>query len=295
MIIGELLSLYPFLNPEQDETLPIPMLIEGKWELVNYSVDRVELTSEWMGSPLVAFGLIPSEDVPSAPPLLLFKGSTYPADDGFGLSLMTDLNPFTAVGNYGFRLGKEKIAKWLEKYTSQANAIIYGKSLGGALAWQTALEFPEFTEKVLTYGAPGLSSSDLKRCHQLDEENQLPPIHLFCQENDPVPSVDHMAGRGLHYYRVLGKHRRSGVAAHADMYSTHEASTVIRINPHREAKQWQRRGLTILRQIASFTIFPIMILGYGIAMLITQTIKFLGSRIIYQILRPQLSRDASQF
>lgn len=290
MIIGELLSLYPFLNPEQDDTLSVPALVKGKWELVSYSVDRIELTSQWIGSPLVAFGLIPSEGFPSAPPLLLFKGTTYPADDGFGLSVLADLNPFATVGNYGFRLGQEKIGNWLEKYTSQANVIIYGKSLGGALAWQTALSFPEFTDKVMTYGAPGLSSSDLKRCHQLAEKDQLPSIHLFCQENDPVTSVDHVATRGIHYYRVLGKHRRRGVAAHADMYSTHEVSAVIRINPHREARQWQRRALTILRAIASFTIFPVLILVYGIAALITQTIKFLGNRSICQI-RPQLSRE----
>ncbi len=78
----------------------------------------------------MAFGLIPNER--SSPPLLLFKGTTYPTDDGCMLGLLTDLNPFASVGKYAFKIGKNKISKWLENHTSQSRARIYGKSLGSA-------------------------------------------------------------------------------------------------------------------------------------------------------------------
>jgi hypothetical protein len=272
MIIGDLLSLYPFLSPEQDEILSVPTEIEGKWKLVEYSVDRIPLTPDWMGSPLMAFGLIPKKSN-LVPPLLLFKGTTYPTDEGFGLSLMTDINPFGAVGKYGFNLGKNKISKWLKTNTVQSKAKIYGKSLGGALAWQTALHFPAQVDKVATFGAPGLTSADLRRLQRLKKENNLPLINMFCQEKDPVIAVDHVASSGIHYYQVVGKHSRKGIGAHADMYSTHEKSTIIRLDPNQEKRRWMRLGMTITRQIASLTLFPLLISLYETQIAVVQTGK----------------------
>lgn len=284
MIIGELLSLYPFLNPEQDENLSVPTLVNGKWELINYRVDRLPLTPDWMGSPLVAFGLIP--ETPSAPPLLLFKGTTYPTDDGFVLSLLTDINPFGAVGKYGFKLGKKKISSWLDAQTGTLKAKIYGKSLGGSLAWQTSLRFPEQVEKAMTYGAPGLGFKDLKRCQQLEHENKLPIIHFYCQKNDSVPAVNRVAKSGIQYYKTLGKHARKGVLSHADMYSTHEISIILKLDPHHESKRWLRIGLTALQIFASLFIFPVCAAIYAVKIISVQTLKFLKNAIFIKIKKP---------
>lgn len=261
MLIGDLLSLYPFLGPEQGEQLFVPIQIEQKWQFVEYTVDRLPFTPDWMGSPLVAFGLTPKNN--SAPPLLLFKGTTYPTDDGFGLSLLTDINPFASVGKYGFKLGEKIISSWLKEHTAYAKAKLYGKSLGGALAWQTALGYPEYIEKTMTYGAPGFCSADLKRCRQLEEQQMFPSIDMFYQENDPVAIVDKIANSGIQYYMVLGKHCRQGIAAHADIYSTHEMSSIIRLNPHEKTKRWARFAITLCRIIASISIFPFLISLYG--------------------------------
>jgi pimeloyl-ACP methyl ester carboxylesterase len=233
-------------------------------------VDNLPFTPEWMGSPLVAFGLTSKVNI--APPLLLFKGTTYPTDDGFGLSLVTDINPFASVGKYGFKLGEKKISTWLKAHTTHAKARVYGKSLGGALAWQTALGYPSHVEKCMTYGAPGFRSVDLKRCKQLEEQKALPPIYMFYQENDPVAIVDEMANSGIHYM-VLGKHCRKGVAAHADIYSTHEISSIIRLKPHEQTSRWLRFTMTMSRLIASISLFPLLISICGAKIALIQTGK----------------------
>jgi hypothetical protein len=141
MIIGDLLSLYPFLGPKSGEEIHVPVRVNGSWQLVPYESEVIELTPKWMGSPLVAVGLIPKNRDEGHPPLLLFKGTTYPTDDGFSLSLITDLTPLTSVGASAFHLARDKLAAWLETHASQQKAVIYGKSLGGAQAWRTACTF----------------------------------------------------------------------------------------------------------------------------------------------------------
>jgi pimeloyl-ACP methyl ester carboxylesterase len=277
MIIGDLLSLYPFLSPEQNETLRVPVFSDGKWQLIDYKVDRIPLTPQWMGSPLVAFGLIPQ--TASAPPLLLFKGTTYPTDDGFLLSLIVDINPFASVGNYGFKWGEKTISEWLNKHVAASKVMIYGKSLGGALARQAALRFTAQVGRVMAFGAPGLFSTELKRYQQLEKEKQLPIIDLFCQENDPVTAVDHMADSGIHYYKVLGKHARWGVFAHADMYSTHEESAVLRLDPKKEERCWIHISMTLARMVASILIFPVLIFLSGMTIVMTQTLHLLNRQI----------------
>lgn len=277
MIIGDLLSLYPFLSPEQNETLRVPVLVDGKWQLIEYKVDRLSLTPAWVGSPLVAFGLVPQ--TASAPPLLLFKGTTYPTDDGFLLSLIVDINPFASVGDYGFKLGEKIISNWLNKHAAASKAIIYGKSLGGALARQAALSFTAQVDRVMAFGAPGLFSSELKRYMQLEKEKKLPAIHLFCQENDPVPAIDQMVNSGIHYYKVLGKHARRGVFAHADMYSTHEVSAILHLDPKKKESRWLHISMTITRMLASIFVFPVLIFFSGMTIVMTQTLHLLNRQV----------------
>ncbi len=52
MIIGELLAFYSFLGPDHGEKLQVPVIFrEGddeKWQFIEYTVDRIELTPHWM-------------------------------------------------------------------------------------------------------------------------------------------------------------------------------------------------------------------------------------------------------
>lgn len=283
MIIGDLLSLYPFLGPERGEVLNVPVQIDGEWQLVAYEVEQILLTPSWMGSPLEASGLKP-KDNDAAPPLLLFKGTTYPTDRGFGLSLITDLNPAASVGSYAFRTGKKKIDAWLEKHAGKNKAIIFGKSLGGAQAWRTALYHPDKVEKVMAYGAPGLSLRDVKRWNRvLKNSPEHPEINVFCQKGDPVPYFERAVKKGFNYYQVLGEKSRKGVLAHADMYSTHERSIIIRMDKSEIAQKWRRVGLSCFRAVLSVLIFPIFILAHAAQTAVKKFVRLIDHHIIKKI------------
>lgn len=282
MIIGDLLSLYPFLGPENGEKLEVPTRVNGAWQLATYHVEKIELTPHWMGSPLVAVGLKPQDSEMS--PLLLFKGTTYPTDKGFGLSLLTDLNPLASVGDYAFRMGRKKIQAWLDTHADKKKAIVYGKSLGGAQAWRTALKFPKKVKKVMAYGAPGLSSSDIEQSNQVFKSSKdTPEINVFCQKGDRVPYYDKVA-KGFNYFKVMGDKSRKGMLAHADMYSTHEKSLIIRMDETRIEKKWRRTGLTILRLILSIFMFPLLILGHAAQTAIKKFVRLIDNHVVKKIL-----------
>lgn len=259
VVIGDLLSLIPFLRPQDNEKFLVPVRIEDKWELIEYTVDRIELTPGWMGSPLVAYGLRPSD--PKLPPLLLFKGTTYPTDEGASLSFLTDINPFGSVGSYAFSIGKDKIQKWLAANTSEKKAVIYGKSLGGAQAWRTAIHFPDHVDKVMAYGAPGFSPWEQRELnHMIDQqtllEKESPQINIFCQTNDPVPYSDLASKRGVNYYEIVPERIQDNlVGAHAFMYSTQKKSAIVRMEPQVIGNLWKRTAVTIARLAGSLLFF----------------------------------------
>ncbi|MFI5343291.1 MAG: hypothetical protein ACHQUC_03625 [Chlamydiales bacterium] len=280
-IIGDLLALYPFLRPVDGNALNVPLKIDGKWQLVKYHVEKIELTPKWMGSPIVAYGLNPQEKA-SSPPILLFKGTTYPTDKGFSLSLLTDINPFATVGSYAFSLGKEKIKKWLDLQTKEENrALIFGKSLGGAHSWRTALHFPDQVAKVMAYGAPGFSSNELNKLgKRLESHSSSPEINLFCQKNDPVPFFDRAAEKGVNYYELLSGSPFDGVLAHAHMYSTHETSTIIRNEAFHKKHKWKRIVLSLLRATVSMVAFPVFLSLHVIYQAIKQTVKLIKKAVM---------------
>lgn len=266
VIIGDLLSVFPFLRPQDGEKFLVPVRIDSKWALVEYTVDRIELTPKWMGSPLVAYGLHSSN--PSASPMLVFKGTTYSTDEGAGLSFLTDINPFGSVGAYAFSIGKQKIQKWLEECTSNKKAVIYGKSLGGAQAWRTAINFPGKVDKVMAYGAPGFSPWERRQLYQATEQHPEMKLNFIGQTNDPVPYSDFVAGKGVNYYEVVGEKIQSNlIAAHAHMYSTQKKNFIMRMEPQAIANPWKRAAVTIAR----LTISLFFVVG-----LVVHTIKTIG-------------------
>ncbi len=267
MIIGDLLALLPFLNLTSESTIKIPLRLGDPktWEYPLYAIEPLFLTPSWMGSPITAFGLTPHDNSIAAPPLILFKGTTYPSDKGFGLSLLTDLTPFESVGSYVYSMGKETIKSWLESHAKNQKAIVIGKSLGGIVASMVAMDFYAFIEKVISYGAPGFSSQDLNKFYRIFDEvkknnEPFPETHAFYQKNDPVLFCDFPVDRGIHYYLVVGSKIRKGVLAHADMYSTHIQSMILKIDPSKESFRIFRIATTTLRAGLSFFAFPFILM-----------------------------------
>ncbi len=262
VLVADLLSLYPFLGPKENEELKVPLWLDGKWQLITYQTEPIRLTPKWMGSSMMAFGLNPIGNE-KAPPLLLFKGTTYLTDKGFSLSLLADLNPFASVGTYSFYMGKGTIKAWFDKQKHKAN--VYGKSLGGAQSLRCVLNFPEKVEKVMTIGSPGFHSRDLKAWDRIIQTHphDHPQIHMVSQMHDIIPLVDNVADSpGVSYYQVIGERPQKGVIAHAGMAVTNTRSVIIRLDPSLEAKKTQRYVLTFLKVVISPLAFTVLLLGH---------------------------------
>lgn len=181
LVIGRILAIYPFLEPIG--TIDVPVCINGAWEVVSYAIERVELSWPSLGSPLTAFGLT----APSYPSLLLLMGTAPPAISGHLLSLWTDFVPGAAVGELAFVLfAKKRIQEWFEK--QQGPVILYGQSLGAALALQTVCAFEGKVDSIHAYCPPGLYARTWKRYKGKAK------VSLYWHKNDIVPLV----GRGFH-------------------------------------------------------------------------------------------------
>lgn len=157
-MIGNVLALYTFLKPEKGEPLEVPLFVNGMWEKELYTIDTLQLTPNWMGSPVIAYGLNPAG---KNPPLLLFKGTSYPTDQGFYLQILADLNPFRSIGAYLFSIGKKPIKQWLQNAGGKAR--LYGTSLGGALCEHTVIHYPDLIDKVFAFNCPALMGFELSQ------------------------------------------------------------------------------------------------------------------------------------
>lgn len=254
LIINELLALYPFLGPKKEEQIFVPFFFEGKLQLIDYSVDTIQLTPSYMGSPIKAVGLKPLNL--EFPAIVINKGTTYFADYGCSLSLLTDLNPFAGVGAYLFWLfAKPRYEKWLkENTTKEVKAIVIGKSLGGALSMFVGTYLPEYVQRVFTTGAPGMHGRDVEVWNKLGDAR--PKADAFVQEDDLIPFVDAIATEGVNFYKVLGERETKGIFSHAMVFSTQKESLIMKLDPSEHLE-------SIKRKISGLFKNPVCLVGFS--------------------------------
>jgi pimeloyl-ACP methyl ester carboxylesterase len=220
--LRNLISYYPYFVPEQGEKISLPM---GASRFnVTYTVELIELTPSYLGSPITAYGLVP-ERGKKAPPILLFKGTTYPADDGFYLSLLTDINPYGSVGMLAFQMGKEKIETWLQERTKECKAEVMGVSLGGCLSLQTASQYPEYIKAVHAFNSPGITFDEVDAWQQSRQEK--PEVNVYLQDGDPVSSsVGRCFAPDWKIHGVFAP-ATDPIQAHASTYTAHPEAFII--------------------------------------------------------------------
>jgi hypothetical protein len=252
IVFGHILTIYPFLEP-QTKILKIPQKNAKQYELVDYNIERLELTPPWLGSPLTAFGLTPNEV--SGPSLLLFMGTPQFTASGALLSLWSDVAPGCSVGEFVFRLfAKKKIASWLNKV--EGDVKVYGKSLGGSLGILTACTFPEKIAELHAYSPPApfgrvLQSYDL----QQKEKKKSPQICIYWQANDFIP----LFGSGFHkdwtiLYLVPEK-KQNWFLAHIRSVPALNYLKVYYADPAIKNRKILRKALILLSQFLMVPIF----------------------------------------
>lgn len=253
-LIGHLLAYYTFFDPPNGDQLSIPLQQDGQWMQKAYTLEKMYLTPAWMGTPVTAFGL----KADNAPPLLLFKGTGYPSDDGFVLGILADVNPFASVGAYPFMMGKKLLHNWLVCEVAAAGnkkARVYGLSLGGALTERAAIEFPELIATANAYCPPAMLGYELARWNKQQAANPhlMPKVNVFVQENDIVPLAGTSRGKDWNVYRVLGKKPPFFLLAHIKSFIGMDNHLTLRDKSSR--KSFYEHFIYILHLIVSLPLF----------------------------------------
>lgn len=256
--IGNLLAIYPFLDPQEGEILSVPLKVDSAWHLKEYSVGKIPLTPNFFPSPMYAFVLTPLDE--QMPPILLFKGTTYPTDDGFFISILSDLNPFASVGEYAFRMGKVKLKQWLDaSTTSNRKARVYGMSLGGSLSLQTAIAFPSQIEQVHAYSPPALSHRNIRDWQETTSDK--PEVFVYCNEGDFVPQFGMGWAEDWNVMDVIALEEYNPILSHCRIFTAEDVILMER-NVGRDHESFTRRFFSTLQMIASLPIFCLLALVF---------------------------------
>jgi hypothetical protein len=251
MLLGNLLSFYAFTDPKEGEKVFVPQKSEKGWVLVEYQVELIELTPEWMGEPITAIGLKPKT---SANSLLLFQGTPLPGAKAAHLAELTDFTPGCSLGKLVYHFGKDKIADWLNisVQESSKNVKIYGQSLGGALAYHTAKSHPDLVE-ISGYAPPGLLSWKSNAGGKKQEAAVNGKV--FCHANDIVYLLGaHPESATL--IKVITEKRRNPYLAHLRSYGC-EKVLLLKVNNVRENRRPIRKVMTFLHQFYSVPFFTL--------------------------------------
>lgn len=286
-IIGNILSYYTYFGLENGEILSIPQQVDGTWKLVKYSVEKIYLTPSAMGSPITAFGLTPIDE--KAPPLLLFKGTTIPTDQGAALSVLTDINPFGSVGSYAFKLGKANLKTWLEKnhLKTGLKANVYGQSLGGALTLHAAVNFPSLVAECHAYAPPALLPHEIRSWNRLYGKNPeaMPRVRIFYQENDIVPLTGLKWGEGWEIFRVFPSKSKNFFFSHMQCFLSQNESLILKADAKMDEKKFSRYFLAITHLVLSLPFFTVGVTVYAVYLTLRKVVEFSVS--LFKRLQPR--------
>lgn len=139
LILYNALSYLAFANPEEDQSLNIKGM--------DYSIERIQLTSKWISAPYYAYGLKAKND-DQVPSYLIFQGTTTPADNGFLAGLAADTTPWGAIGTELYRRGQKELQDWIEQESQRTHqrVICTGQSLGGAMSLHAHIHQPKLVD-----------------------------------------------------------------------------------------------------------------------------------------------------
>lgn len=252
--IGDMLAVLPFLEPDEGSCFFVPQKIDGRWNLIQQRVERIELTPSFLGAPMVAFGMVSQ----SGFPLLLFMGTPHPTATGSFLSVWTDFIPGYSVGEAVYKwFAKEKIAKWIESAVGSTGrrVHIYGQSLGGALALLTVCDFYSFIDEVHAYAAPGVSKS-VSAKFNAQQERLAPLVNVYVREGDPVFLLGAFKAAGWQLFRIGALKKENPFFAHLKVCPGFSGIKILKIAEATENGRLSRKLCTFGHFLLSLLLFP---------------------------------------
>ena len=286
ILLGHLLTLLPFFEPEQGQELKIPQKIQGCWEMISCCVERLSLTPRWLGAPFLAFALKPKQGSPKgARLLLLFPGTAQPTASWAPLDLWTDFAPLFSIGEFLFSLfAKKRLSSFLqqERAASRHEIEVSGISLGGSLTLLTVAHFPDLVQTARAY-TPAALGRHVMCCYEKKSAllKTPPDVSLFVQKGDIVSWFGARWARAWRLFLLVPEKPLGRIASHLKAFSSLSCVALIPLDPERESRRLRRkvfRALFFLFSLPVFIILSFFILMRSLIASLRAALVFFHSR-----------------
>jgi pimeloyl-ACP methyl ester carboxylesterase len=266
ILLGHILTLLPFFEPENGEPLIIPQKVGGQWSPIHYKVQRIQMTENYMGSPLYAYGLEPATDSGSAP-LLLFMGTPFPTASGALLALWSDTAPTYTVGEVVYtHFAGDKIRAWLESIYRETHrkADVYGVSLGGSLGLIAASYQPNLIDRVYAYNPKGLTSDTLDLYEYNTQKWKMQPnVKIYWNHNDPIPLIGKAWHEDWTLFRIINTQSQNPYFSHIRIFAGQGNVAAIRSDIRIANREVKRKWMNVAHQFVSLPAFALKSLVIG--------------------------------
>lgn len=262
IFISNLLTAYPFLDPENGEEVTMPHKIADAWHMVRYQFEKIDISPQGgllaslleEEDRLYAYGLSPISHA-DAQPILLFMGTSYPSGQGADLNWLYNFAPNHSVGE---KHHPAHVAHWIAQ-RHHIKAI--GHSKGGTMAMIYAATYPHAIRQADCLSPTALSSATLARLSTNWASLEAPPqINVYAHRQDPVYYIDRNFLPQTTIYRFGEKDDHvHPLAAHAHYFAGRK-NTVIRQYQHNDngMRSWRRDFLTDVKSSFNWVMFPMM-------------------------------------
>ncbi len=273
-LINSVLSMLSYAQPKDGLEITIPHRNNGEWVQVKYTVESIQMTPFCMGSPYVAHGLKPVDNL-NAQAYLLFRGtSPIPTCAGVHHTFMTDLIPGYSPGQTLYLLGKKTIQDWILKNGSFNKPVIaVGISLGGSLAVLAHIYQPDLVQARAVN--PPCWLTNLKKTYSknrtfLEHSGRgivSDPIIIITQTGDWVFQYGTWIPENSQVWLLSSEvgQKYNVLDCHRDSFCSHGSKSGLKVqplDPIEESRKTLRWFVTAMMQILAvpYTIFNIGIM-----------------------------------
>jgi hypothetical protein len=268
--VGNIIALLPFSYPDEGTIFSIPRLENGQCIVDDYQVELIPIEYPGIKSPMNALGMTPVKPK-SAPDLLVFMGTTFPAGQGFAATFFSDFTPGHSVGALAYRHNKEKIETWL---AGKTGVTAVGLSLGGAMVFHAIRHHPESFARAEAFSPAGLYERNWRRKISPDCK-----VNIYTQKGDIVTQLGHFPrGDNVSLYSVFPHQEgvnEGPLESHIRLFWGLKKLTIIKNDVDSVNRKFGRSLLTRLHQlVAPFFIFIPFAIGFLIYKGIKKIKKF---------------------
>ncbi|MDR3442017.1 MAG: hypothetical protein P4L65_03260 [Legionella sp.] len=259
LILYNALSYIAFAAPQEGQVISI----KG----IDYSIQKIALTSGWVSSTYYAYGLKAITDT-NAQSILIFQGTTTPADHGFLAGLLADTRPVGAVGTQLYARGQEQIQNWInrEHQRTQKRILCTGQSLGGAMSLHAHIHQPDAVDFFIV-NPPTLTNREKeiyeKNRAQLSDDNTR-TLTVVSHINDPVLNLGSLyLPEGTKMYRH-GENNENRIIAHAKAPDCSQDAQELHFETHDNSKRATSYAWKIIKTFLSVAVLILHVIALPI-------------------------------